>query len=217
MASRRPGTPPPCRLRLRPRRDEGDAHRGGDRCDRARVRGRLRSPPRRTASATRRRSRRTSSRVSAARRSPPGRSSSPASCNGTSRRHDARSVRAEPRAAGGDRAARRRLHARRACRRAPVADARGAQWRKVTSTPRRTRSARSPVSRTAGSASAADLRRPVSGLVDEGKAVAAAQGIELDADPEEPIDHAAARMWPTSTRRACSRTSRRGDGPRSTT
>jgi 2-dehydropantoate 2-reductase len=35
------------------------------------------------------------------------------------------------------------------------------------------------------------LRRLVSGLVDEGKAVAAAQGIELDADPEELIDHAA--------------------------
>ena len=31
----------------------------------------------------------------------------------------------------------------------------------------------------------------VSGLVDEGKAVAAAQGIELDADPEDLIDHAA--------------------------
>jgi 2-dehydropantoate 2-reductase len=31
----------------------------------------------------------------------------------------------------------------------------------------------------------------VTGLVDEGKAVAAAQGIELDADPEELIDHAA--------------------------
>jgi 2-dehydropantoate 2-reductase len=38
-----------------------------------------------------------------------------------------------------------------------------------------------------------DLRRLVSGLVDEGKAVAAAQGIELDADPEELIDHAAKR------------------------
>ena len=35
------------------------------------------------------------------------------------------------------------------------------------------------------------LRRLVSGLVNEGKAVAAAQGIELDADPEELIDHAA--------------------------
>jgi 2-dehydropantoate 2-reductase len=31
----------------------------------------------------------------------------------------------------------------------------------------------------------------VSGLVDEGKAVAGAQGIELDADPEELIDYAA--------------------------
>ena len=31
----------------------------------------------------------------------------------------------------------------------------------------------------------------MTGLVDEGKAVAAAQGIELDADPEELIDHAA--------------------------
>ncbi len=35
------------------------------------------------------------------------------------------------------------------------------------------------------------LRALVSGLVDEGKAVAAAQGVELDADPEELIDHAA--------------------------
>ena len=35
------------------------------------------------------------------------------------------------------------------------------------------------------------LRALVSALVDEGKAVAAAQGIELDADPEELVDHAA--------------------------
>jgi len=35
------------------------------------------------------------------------------------------------------------------------------------------------------------LRRFVTQLVDEGKAVAAAQGIELDADPEELIDYAA--------------------------
>jgi 2-dehydropantoate 2-reductase len=33
----------------------------------------------------------------------------------------------------------------------------------------------------------------VTGLVDEGKAVAAAQRIELDADPEDLIDHAAKR------------------------
>jgi len=36
-----------------------------------------------------------------------------------------------------------------------------------------------------------ELRRLVTGLVDEGKAVAAAQRIELDADPEDLIDHAA--------------------------
>jgi 2-dehydropantoate 2-reductase len=36
-----------------------------------------------------------------------------------------------------------------------------------------------------------ELRRLVTGLVDEGKAVAEAQGIVLDADPEELIDHAA--------------------------
>src|SRR5260370_39326017 len=36
-----------------------------------------------------------------------------------------------------------------------------------------------------------DVRALVSGLVGEGKAVAAAQGIVLDADPEELIDHAA--------------------------
>ena len=36
-----------------------------------------------------------------------------------------------------------------------------------------------------------DLRAVVSGLVAEGKAVAAAQGIVLDADPEALIDHAA--------------------------
>src|SRR4029077_14164770 len=36
-----------------------------------------------------------------------------------------------------------------------------------------------------------DLRGLVTGLVDEGKAVAAAQSIELDSDPEDLIDHAA--------------------------
>src|SRR6478735_5925137 len=38
-----------------------------------------------------------------------------------------------------------------------------------------------------------DLRALVSGLIDEGKAVASAQGITLDADPEALIDHAAKR------------------------
>src|SRR4029077_4851211 len=36
-----------------------------------------------------------------------------------------------------------------------------------------------------------DLRALVTGLVDEGKAVAAAQGVELDADPQETICPAA--------------------------
>ena len=72
-----------------------------------------------------------------------------------------------------------------------VADARPAQWRKVIFN-----AATNPVGaltgRTHGQVCEDEaLRRLVSGLVDEGKAVAAAQGIELDADPEELIDHAA--------------------------
>ncbi|HKB92926.1 MAG TPA: 2-dehydropantoate 2-reductase [Gaiellaceae bacterium] len=72
-----------------------------------------------------------------------------------------------------------------------VADARGPQWRKVIFN-----AATNPVGALTGLTHGRvcerpDLRRLVSGLVDEGKAVAAAQGIELDADPEELIDHAA--------------------------
>jgi 2-dehydropantoate 2-reductase len=72
-----------------------------------------------------------------------------------------------------------------------VADARPAQWRKVIFN-----AATNPVGALTGLTHGrvcerADLRALVSGLVDEGKAVAAAQGIELDADPEELIDHAA--------------------------
>jgi 2-dehydropantoate 2-reductase len=72
-----------------------------------------------------------------------------------------------------------------------VADARGAQWRKVIFN-----ASTNPVGALTGLTHGRvcerpDLRRLVSGLVDEGKAVAAAQGIELDADPEELIDHAA--------------------------
>ena len=74
-----------------------------------------------------------------------------------------------------------------------VWDARGPQWRKVIFN-----AATNPI----GALTAlthgrvcedAELRRLVSALVDEGKAVAAAQGIELDADPETLIDHAARR------------------------
>jgi 2-dehydropantoate 2-reductase len=72
-----------------------------------------------------------------------------------------------------------------------VRDARGPQWRKVIFN-----AATNPVgalTRLTHGRVCDDpgLRRLVSGLVDEGKAVAAAQGISLDADPEDLIDHAA--------------------------
>jgi 2-dehydropantoate 2-reductase len=72
-----------------------------------------------------------------------------------------------------------------------VADARPAQWRKVIFN-----AATNPIGALTGLTHGQvcerpDLRRLVSALVDEGKAVAAAQAIELDADPEELIDHAA--------------------------
>jgi len=72
-----------------------------------------------------------------------------------------------------------------------VPDARGPQWRKVIFN-----AATNPVGALTGLTHGRvcenePLRRFVSGLVDEGKAVAAAQGIVLDADPEELIDHAA--------------------------
>ncbi len=74
---------------------------------------------------------------------------------------------------------------------AAVADARPAQWRKVIFN-----AATNPVGALTGLTHGRvcerpDLRALVSALVDEGKAVAAAQGIVLDADPEELIDHAA--------------------------
>jgi 2-dehydropantoate 2-reductase len=72
-----------------------------------------------------------------------------------------------------------------------VPDARGPQWRKVIFN-----AATNPIGALTGLTHGrvcADpqLRRLVTGLVDEGKAVAAAQRIELDADPEDLIDHAA--------------------------
>ena len=72
-----------------------------------------------------------------------------------------------------------------------VRDARPAQWRKVIFN-----AATNPVGALTGLTHGrvcerTDLRKLVSGLVEEGKAVAAAQGITLDADPEELIDHAA--------------------------
>jgi len=72
-----------------------------------------------------------------------------------------------------------------------VADARGPQWLKVIFN-----AATNPVGALTGLTHGRvcedpRLRAMVSGLVDEGKAVAAAQGIELGADPEDLIDHAA--------------------------
>jgi 2-dehydropantoate 2-reductase len=72
-----------------------------------------------------------------------------------------------------------------------VADARPPQWRKVIFN-----ASTNPIGALTGLTHGRlcerpDLRALVSGLVAEGKAVAAAQGIVLDADPEELIDHAA--------------------------
>jgi 2-dehydropantoate 2-reductase len=72
-----------------------------------------------------------------------------------------------------------------------VSDARPAQWRKVIFN-----AATNPIGAltrlTHGRAcERTDLRTLISALVDEGKAVAAAQGVTLDADPEEMIEHAA--------------------------
>ncbi len=72
-----------------------------------------------------------------------------------------------------------------------VPDARPGQWRKVIFN-----ASTNPIGALTGLTHGrvcerSDLRALVTGLVDEGKAVAAAQGIVLDADPEELIDHAA--------------------------
>jgi 2-dehydropantoate 2-reductase len=72
-----------------------------------------------------------------------------------------------------------------------VADARGPQWRKLIFN-----AATNPLGALTGLTHGRvcerpDLRALVTGLVDEGKAVAAAQSIALDADPEDLIDHAA--------------------------
>jgi 2-dehydropantoate 2-reductase len=72
-----------------------------------------------------------------------------------------------------------------------VEDARGPQWRKVIFN-----ASTNPIGALTGLTHGRvcerpDLRALVSALVDEGKAVAAAQGISLDADPEALIDHAA--------------------------
>ena len=104
-------------------------------------------------------------------------------------RHDARALRRARRSSEVERLA-------DACTRAgmpthAVRDARGPQWRKVIFN-----ASTNPIGALTGLTHGRvcerpDLRALVSGLVDEGKAVAAAQGIVLDADPEALIDHAA--------------------------
>jgi 2-dehydropantoate 2-reductase len=74
---------------------------------------------------------------------------------------------------------------------AALADSRPGQWRKVIFN-----AATNPIGALTGLTHGRvcerpDLRELVSELVGEGKAVASAQGITLDADPEELIDHAA--------------------------
>jgi 2-dehydropantoate 2-reductase len=72
-----------------------------------------------------------------------------------------------------------------------VEDARGPQWRKVIFN-----ASTNPIGALTGLTHGRvcedpALRALVTALVDEGKAVATGQGIELDADPEQLIDHAA--------------------------
>jgi 2-dehydropantoate 2-reductase len=72
-----------------------------------------------------------------------------------------------------------------------LADARGAQWTKLIFN-----AATNPIGALTGLSHGrvceqADLRRLVSELVNEGKAVAAAMGITLDSDPDDLVDHAA--------------------------
>jgi 2-dehydropantoate 2-reductase len=72
-----------------------------------------------------------------------------------------------------------------------VADARGPQWRKVIFN-----AATNPLGALTGLTHGRVCEQPAlrllaSQLVEEGKAVAAAQGIELDSDPEDLIDYAA--------------------------
>ena len=177
-------------LRLRHRRDEGDAHGGRDRRDGARVRGRCRRD-----GAERRRQRgggrRHAARVIRGTTFPAGKILEPGVVQWDVK-GDTTLGPFEPQPASADEIER----LADACTRggmptSAVADARPAQWRKVIFN-----ASTNPVGALTGLTHGRvcerpDLRAIVSALVDEGKAVAAAQGIELDADPEELIDHAA--------------------------
>ena len=101
-------------------------------------------------------------------------------------RHDlARAVRAAAGDAGRDR------HARGRPRRVALPDARGAQWTKLLFN-----AATNPLAALTGLTHGQlcerpDLRRTITALVDEGRAVADALGITLDSDPDAMISRAA--------------------------
>jgi 2-dehydropantoate 2-reductase len=100
---------------------------------------------------------------------------------------------------------------------AAVADARGPQWRKVIFN-----AATNPIGALTGLTHGRvcedeALRRLVSGLVDEGKAVAGARRSSWTPTRRSSSTTRPGPRSPTTTRRACSRTSRRGGRPRSTT
>ena len=132
-------------------------------------------------------------------------------------RHDLRPVRAEPGARRGDRAARRRLHAAAACRRRAVADARGAQWRKVIFN-----ASTNPIGALTGLTHGRvcerpDLRALVSGPRGRGQGGRGGAGDRARRRPRgADRPRRAGPRSRTATRRACSRTSRRGARPRST-
>ena len=91
-----------------------------------------------------------------------------------------------------------------------VADARPAQWRKVIFN-----AASNPLGALTGLTHGRvcerpDLRALVSGLIDEGKAVAGGAGHRAGRRPRgADRPRRASPRWPTTTRPACSRTSRR--------
>ncbi len=178
-------------LRVRHRRDEGDAHRGSDCGDGACILGRRGGVG--TERDRQRGGHRRARLTGHTRNHVPGREDPRAGCRavGRQRRYDARPVRAESGHGRRDRATRRPPARVAACRRRRWPMRAQPSGARSSSTRRRIPSERSPVSRMGACASARTCAALVSGLVDEGKAVAAAQGIMLDADPEDLIDHAA--------------------------
>ena len=177
-------------VRLRHRRHEGDAHRLRDRGDRARVRRRLCRH-----GAERDRQRRGArphvERVIRGTTFPAGKITAPGVVQWDVK-GDTTFGPFEDKPAPFDEVERlAEACTRAACRPRRSPTRAGPQWRKVIFN-----AATNPLGALTGLTHGRvcerpDLRRLASRLVDEGKAVASAQGIELDADPEELIDYAA--------------------------